>query len=135
MAFAVIEGILIAVHGEQNPRQDEWDAYLTLCEEQADDIRSTLVVSAGGGPNSGQRSALNDLFDGKSPAVAVCTDSRATRGIVTAISWFNRSIRAFRRTSVSEALRYLEIDEALVPMVREQVIRLSQEVESPSEGG
>jgi hypothetical protein len=107
-----IEGtVLAAVHGREDPTDAEWTAYLTSARGPTR-YTGTLVVTDGGGPNALQRKQLEDLPELRDLPVAVVTASRAARGIVTAIGWFGKAIKAFSPQHLPEALRYLRITPA-----------------------
>ncbi|MFK8001660.1 MAG: hypothetical protein AB8H86_18850 [Polyangiales bacterium] len=66
-----------------------------------------IVTPYGAGPNAAQRKAVNDALHGHSHAVAVMSDHRATRAIITAFSWFNSGLKSFRITDFGGAARHL----------------------------
>jgi hypothetical protein len=76
-----------------------------------------LVCTDGGGPTAAQGRRLNDLLDGRTVPVAIVSSSARVRGTVTALSWFNRRIKAFSPSALHDAIAYLEI-----PVSREELI-------------
>ena len=82
-----------------------------------------LVATKGGGPTSTQRKYLNDLLAGRHVPVAVMSSSTAVRGVVTALSWFNRKIKAFPPEGLADALTYLEIPNPIA-FIRHEMAKL-----------
>jgi hypothetical protein len=52
---------------------------------------------------------LTDVLAGRGMKVAVLSKSSLVRGVVTAISWFNRDIRPFEPHELYEAIEYLGV--------------------------
>lgn len=115
MSFTVVrQKLFLVVHTKDNPDEVEWEDYLRGIRSACGKVGAILIISDGGGPNTMQRGRMNDLleslkFQGK---VAVVTINRIVRGIVTAISWFNPTIKAFSTIQIPAALKYLEIPDA-----------------------
>lgn len=112
MAFANFRrSVLIAVHTRENPTDEEWNAYVDYGRKNIGAFSSCLIISEGGGPNTVQRGAMNDVleanhFKGK---VAVVTLNRIVRGIVTALSWFNPNVKPFTTLQIPAAIEYLGV--------------------------
>lgn len=109
MAFKVVERLFIVVYGTTNPTDEEWVRYLDACQEHGLDRTVQLIFTDGGGPDSSQRKYLNQLLDGRMVPVAVVSSSSAIRSVVTALSWFNRQIKAFSPGALRDAISYLQI--------------------------
>jgi hypothetical protein len=106
--------LVVAVYTNESPTNDEWLHYLEIMRTLAPGYRM-IIFSAGGGPTTMQRRDLELLTlgqDGAKERVAVVTLSRLARGIVTAISWFNREIRAFDPSHRDEATEFLKLTKA-----------------------
>lgn len=75
-----------------------------------------------------QRRDLEAATQEHTSRVAVVTASRTARGIVTAISWFNREIKAFAPAKHEDAFVYLELTPSetakTLECVREMASRL-----------
>lgn len=107
---------MLAVFGEQSPPDEEWEEYLRVMKDiEPDDL--IFILSAGGGPALMQRRDLEQLTGHHRGRVAVVTTSRMARGIVTALSWMEKSIKAFDPTRRKDAFDYLEISEGLRPLL------------------
>src|SRR5262249_16125686 len=91
--------VVVSLHSAENPADEEWEAYLAVIKEAIDrlgleNVRA-IAVTDGGAPSSAQRNRLNQLLGGRSVPGGVVTDSALVRGIVTALSWFNRAVKSF----------------------------------------
>lgn len=134
IAFTFVEPkTAVLVHSRDNPTNEEWRSYLTAMvghmEARNGDLVS-LIVTDGGGPNTVQRTDMNEmLVKGRSINTAVVTESRAARGIVTALGWFNAGIRAFSPARLDDALSYLGLDGTESGRVLETVDRLRAELD------
>lgn len=133
MASALVEDkgerlhVILSIHGLAPPSEVEWDRYLALCDDlrgrvQGDYSRTRgLSISAGGGPTASQRKKLVRFLDGQSPLVAVVTESTVGRGVVTALSWFNASIKAFAPHKLGDAEQHLKLASATSLLVRREL--------------
>ena len=81
-------------------------------------------TSPSGAPVATQRRYLNELVQGRPVPVAVVSGSAAIRGVVTAVSWFNRKVRAFPPTGLRNALAYLEIPQSRALLIEREVSEL-----------
>jgi hypothetical protein len=124
MAFKVIDRLFIVVYGPHDPTDAEWESYLADVEHHGIDRTMQLISTEGGGPTSTQRRYLNDLLAGRSVPVAVMSGSAAIRGVVTALSWFNRKIRAFPPTGLRDAIAYLEIPGSRTELIEREMAKL-----------
>jgi hypothetical protein len=114
---ATVEGILICVHGEEEPSDADWAVFLNETRARGRVAEGILVHSLGGGPNARQREAARVLWrevlgsDAKIPDMAVLTASALVRGIVTVAAWFfPRTPRSFAPHEVDAALNHLRIE-------------------------
>lgn len=108
--------LMLAVFGEQSPPDDEWQEYLRVMTKiEPDDL--LFILSAGGGPALMQRRDLEQVTGHHRGRVAVVTTSRMARGIVTALSWMEKNIKAFDPGRRNDAFEYLEISEGLRPIL------------------
>jgi hypothetical protein len=121
VAVRVEGAVLIVVHNDRPPADDEWELYVTALRENAARVRFQLVWSTGGGPNAAQRKRANSAEPAYKaagrplPLTAVVTPSAAVRGLVTLFNWFfpNR-YRAFDPLDVRAALAFIEVPPAAV---------------------
>jgi hypothetical protein len=110
MAFARRGHLVVAVHSSTPPSNDEWNAYLVFCAGLVDEYRKSdvlpfsIVFTDGAAPGAGQRRSFLDVV-GKRPFVcSIVTNSAATRGVVTLLSWFAPGVRAFSPADVDGVL-------------------------------
>jgi hypothetical protein len=106
MACDELFGVVLCVHGELSPSDEEWDTFVDLCEKH---LNGRCLVWADGGPRPAQRSKLNERTKKGPLRTAVCSDSQVVRGLVTAFSWFNNKIKAFSKNDLEGALRHLDV--------------------------
>lgn len=126
MAFKLIDRLFIVVYDKANVTNEEWANYLEVAESHGLDRTSHLVITDGGGPNAAQCGYLNWLLAGRSPPVAVVSASADIRGVVTAMSWMNRRIRAFPPNGLRDAIAYLDIPECRLALIQQEVAGLRQ---------
>lgn len=126
--------VLILAHSKDAPSAAEWDEYVASARQWRCDIRALLVLSDGGGPNASQRAALDEALglENHTAKTAVVTVSMMARGIVTAIGWFSKGIKAFSTNQISAALDYLEIPKADQDAVLVEVKRVRERLNMPA---
>jgi hypothetical protein len=115
MVFKECGGVLLCVHGAEDPRPEEWVAYVDYCLKLPRSCNKALVVTDGGGPNAAQRKVLQDRYLAKHDdyRVAVLTDSAVVRGIVKALNWFNPLTQPFtydEGRGIAQAMAHLGDD-------------------------
>ena len=129
MAFRELDGVLVAVHSANAPSDEEWAEYLAFCMRLPSTCWRTLAVTEGGGPNAKQRRRMQEEYlRNHRMRVAVVTDAFVVRGIVTALSWFNKETRWFPSLGLRDALGYLEIRSTAAEGVLDGVARMKEEV-------
>ncbi len=128
MAVKVVDRLFIVAYGAASPTPEEWADYLELVAHHGVDRTAQLIWTAGGEPTPAQRDKLNRLLAGREVPVAVVTGSARVLLTVTALSWFNRGIRAFRPSGLYGALTYLEIPTTRGPLIERELNKLRDEV-------
>jgi hypothetical protein len=129
MAFKVVDRLFIVVYGTGDPTDDEWRHYLKVVEQHGIDRTMQLVFTEGGRPTSSQSGYLNDrVLKGRTVPVAVLSASAGVRARVTALSWFNRKIRAFSPSAIRDALAYLEIPASRTELIGRELDKLRDEL-------
>lgn len=125
--------LVILVHSKDAPSDDEWKVYCDDVRKWCQQIRGILVVSVGGGPNGVQRGELETALgiDTYKAKTAVVTLSRVARGIVTAISWFNPSIKAFSTIQIPAAMDYLDVPKKDHDAVTREINLLREALQIP----
>ena len=128
VAIKVIDRLFLVVYGTADPTDEEWDAYLGLVKHHGIDRTMQLICTDGGEPSAPQRKVLNEVLGGRTVPVAVVSSSVRVRGTVTALSWFNRKIRAFPPTALREAIAYLEIPASRIDLIERELEKLRREL-------
>jgi uncharacterized small protein (DUF1192 family) len=132
MIFKTVGNLLIAVHSENNMSDEE----ARVCNEalrglDLDRLR-VLVCTEGGGATATQRRALVDAYGGREPKTAIVSASWLVRGPATALSWFNKNLKAFSNDDIEGALRYLDIADGRIDFVIQEVARMRRELKQQS---
>ena len=130
MAVKVVDRLFLVVYGARAPSEDEWCDYLKSVEHHGVVSTTQLVVTDGGAPTSAQRRSLDDLLAGRYVPVAVVSGSFAVRAMVTTMSWFNWSIRAFPLgpEGLRDALQYLAIPACREALIVRELNKLYREL-------
>jgi hypothetical protein len=71
------------------------------------ELKCLVVFGESDGPNARQRKQLQPLSNFERLPTAVITTSFVARGVVTALSWFGATIRAFAPAFVEDAFSWL----------------------------
>jgi hypothetical protein len=126
--------VVVVVENNIAPTDAEWDAYCrhiaaTLKVENA----SGIAITDGGGPNTVQRGKVNDLLAGRQARSAVVSDSRMIRGVVTALSWFNRLTRAFSPAAIDRGLEFAGVRGERAKAVWKLVVQLDEQISPRSQ--
>jgi len=103
------KNVVLVVHTAAEPSDAEWGAYIAVLREVRPPDLNIFVVTDGGAPNAKQRAALKAYQEGAQPPTAVVSTSRAVRGVVTAISWFNAHIVAFQPIEIDRAFDHVGV--------------------------
>ncbi len=127
IAIKVIDRLFIVVYAA-NPTDEEWSDYMKLVERHGIDRTMQLIFTDTATPSSAQRKDLDDRLAGRNVPVAVVSGSAAVRGAVTAMSWFNRRIRAFPPSALREAIAHLEIPATRISLIERELGKLRDEL-------
>jgi hypothetical protein len=128
LATRTVRGVIVFVHGSQDPTDEEWGATLELYRRTPEhsSIRC-LVYSSGGAPNVKQRARLREV--GQSRArIAVLTASAVVRAAGVAVSWFNPKIKIYGLRDIENALDHLEVPVLERSDVRQALEELKNEM-------
>jgi hypothetical protein len=115
MAWTVAGDLIITVHDERAPADDEWRSWIRDFEGNIERLRAVVVHSLGGGPTSSQRKELLNVINRSErvPATVIMTSSALMRGLVTAIGWFlppERRATMFKLDEIGPAFDCLGLD-------------------------
>lgn len=131
IAAREIDGVRVAIHSAQNPSAADWEQALDWTRNQ---LRTAtrpiryLVLTQGGAPNSVQRAAFGKLVKGQAILTAIVTSSAFTRGMVTAMAWFNRNIRPFPEDDIDSAFLYLGVPPTDFEKFRQAIVALRKQL-------
>lgn len=130
LAFSLVnKSTLILVHGRTAPSTEDWEQWVGAIRRTraAEPNMAALIVTPhGAGPNATQRKSVNDALEGHTHAVAVMSDHRATRVILTALSWFNTGLKSFRITDYEGAACHLGLASPEAGSLSSEVAALEQ---------
>ncbi len=124
--------VMLCVENALPPSDAEWRGY---CRDVAVALESptatAIAITDGGGPDATQRTVLNDLLAGRNVPCAVISDSLFVRGVVTALSWFNKEISVFSPSAVQQGLLFTNLNGERARAVWELIRRLNQQIDPP----
>jgi hypothetical protein len=128
MVYTFVGNLVVMLHTKNTCGDAELGAYLAELAKR--DVVGTrvFVLTDGGGLTAKQRKELNDVLGGRQQMCAVVSNDAIVRGIVTALAWFNRSIKSFPPSQVEEALLYLKVPRDEFFQVQAQIKRLRAEL-------
>jgi hypothetical protein len=109
--------LVLLVQSPHDPTTEEWEGFLDhtsgAMAENGGRCR-VLVFTAGGKPNAAlrSRSLERGWKDSRRSPVAVVSDDRLVRGVITVFSWLGLNIRAVRPDRLDEAFTHLGLTSA-----------------------
>jgi len=128
VAFRLIDHWLLTVYGISDPTDAEW----AVCADKfrSMDLRHlrVLIYTEGGAPSAAQRKVMNDVVNGRTFPTALVSSSAMMRGIATAMSWFNKGIKAFEPDAIEDALAYMEVPQDRVSFFLSEIENLLSEI-------
>lgn len=130
-----MEGRLnVGFHGARAPTNLEWQRYVIEAVSFAtrDDAR-VVVLSRGGSPDGQQRQTLMTALRGRPNPMVLLTDNLIARTAITAMRFFNPSMRAFPTTGLKEAGDFLKLTAAERERVAAILVELEREVAETTE--
>jgi hypothetical protein len=110
MTFAMDGDIMIVLHTATPPSELEWSAWLSALRLLPKQRLKLLIFTDGGVPNTLQRGTFLDVLADSQPAIAVVSNAPAVRGVVTAISWFNKNVKLFAPSNLADAFAHLGVN-------------------------
>ena len=125
VAAVLRDGVLLIVHGDESPRDGEWESLVGFMETIS--IRSCVVYTGGASLNPRQRQMVMPHLK-RTPFACVVTDSGVVRGVLTALRWLGGSITAFAPGEMARALEGAGVDEREIPVFRELIESLHQDL-------
>ena len=131
MASAAVGNLGIAVFTANSPTDEEWREMIALVKKADLAKFRGISFSDGGAPNSAQRKLMNDCTQEFPVPSVVVTSNTLVRGVVTAMSWFNKNMRSFSPDQIDDALRHLNVNDSEFGMIKLEVQRLVVKLGSP----
>lgn len=108
MAWSTNYGVMIVASTDGDIADSDWDRILADMEKYP--INNYLGVTTGTTTATPlQRKRVSDILTRRGISTAIITDSRLTRGLVTAVSWFTKNIKAYSHADLSIALARLNL--------------------------
>lgn len=99
---------MLCVHANEPPSSEDWDAFVQARDGHVPPVRGLLVIAP---PRATidvrQRGNVKTFLKYTGARLAVVTESRVVRGLVTAVAWFNVRVAAYAPDGVEEALSFL----------------------------
>ncbi len=102
----------LVVHGKSSPSSLEWLRFLNHNRALAGRDLRVLVCTYGGGPDADQRRELAEAVGHVIVPTVIMTNSMIARGIVSALNWFNPSLKALPIDADLAAHRFLGLTAA-----------------------
>lgn len=130
LSFGRIGEVIYVVHNARSPADDEWDAYLALCEQEKRSrpdakVFLGLTITDGGAPNAAQRNRFRTILEGMNVRASVLTDSFTVRGVVTLMGMFVKNIEVYSGDDWRKAARNLDLPEANDVLLRDTLAAAS----------
>ena len=111
MAWRFEKRLLVLVHGARGPTDLEWQRLLTETLELGDEAeRRIMVVSYGGAPDVDQRKRLASIIGSTPSLTVVMTSSALGRAVTSALSFFNRRMKAVDLNDFEGAFAHLRVN-------------------------
>ena len=131
LATAVVGPMILLRENAKTPTDRDWDDFLGILRAHRGNHERVriLVMTDGGGPNSGQRKRLEQALGGQSFRVAVVTDSAKVRFIVSSIALLNRDIKTFSKNELDGAFEHLRLDFPDRERAKKEIGSLDKEID------
>lgn len=126
--FKLVGNIFLSVFGERNSTDAEAAEGTEILRKAVNSNCKILVVTRGGANTAAQRKGVYEVLGGRQPRAAIVSDSRFVRGVVTAMSWFNKEGQAFSMEELDDAFEYLEIPPSRFDLMREEITALEAKI-------
>lgn len=131
LVYKIIGGRwLFTAYGKYDATQE--DAAEILRVMRTLDLKQIRMVTytMGGTLSPQHRKEVNAVVGNNTTPLAVLVENPFTRGVITALSWFNPAVKAFAPENELDAFSYVGIPEDLYPQCSEELHRLIAEIES-----
>ncbi|NJK32633.1 MAG: STAS/SEC14 domain-containing protein [Deltaproteobacteria bacterium] len=106
LTYEYVDDLLFVIHTSPVPTESDWNEMVAFASSRAA-LRGVLVWSPGAKPNANMRSDIRELQEKFSCKCAVLTNSSVSKGVMTALSWFNVPIKGFSPSELQDALEFV----------------------------
>jgi hypothetical protein len=114
LRFDIVDHVLLIVHADMPPADDDWARLVTVRNANRDRLQGNLVIAPPRASiNAAQRADVAQYMRQSGTGVAVVTESALIRGVARAIGFLGVQVRAFAPVELASALNFL-----LVPQSR-----------------
>jgi hypothetical protein len=128
VAFKLVDNVIVAAYGRNSPTDEEARQMAEFFRKIIDQPNlKSLSYTEGGAPTATQRKLMQEVMKDRELLAAVVTSSALVRGIVTAVSWFNRQMKAFSPLEERKAFEHLGIPESQFERFKSEARSLQQE--------
>jgi hypothetical protein len=114
--WRLVEDVLVTFTSDGIIDGTTWSQFVEILE--VGEFRVQLSFSAGGSISSTQRKGASDAINKHKHPVIVVTDSRVTRGVVTALTWLGANIKANSWSQLDAVLSSLSVSAASEQTIR-----------------
>ena len=122
---------MLAVKGDAVPNPADFDE--TTADLAAQPRLTGIVVRPrGAAPGARQRASMQELISKRSLRMAVLTESRLVRGVVTALHWFGLPVECFPDAKLDEALTFVGVPAERLGSARQRFQELLDYLEQPT---
>lgn len=131
VVFKIIKGKwLLCVYGKHDATNDDVAEIIRVMRTLDLKQIRMLTYTMGGTLTAPQRKEINAVVEGYYPVLAVLIANPLARGVITALSWFNRNVKAFAPDDEFDAFAYLGIPDDLHEHCSDELHRLIEEMEN-----
>lgn len=123
-----VDNVLISVSTSGLIPPDVWDSFIGSVRKSKSTTGYLATTTGSIETTSLQRKEVFDLVKQQGIRVAVVTDEKMVRGIVTAASWVGVDVNAFSWEALHDAIRSLDAPPNLVERVAVAVAKLKSSV-------
>lgn len=101
------EDVLLVIQPLPEIAPADFDKIIGIIAEAAKTTKQMVVVANNSTLDANQRAEFKKIYGENEFQIFVVTESRATRGVLTALGWFGVPTRAFRMTDFEKVLTEL----------------------------
>ena len=118
VAYSAVADLFVIVHIAVEPTDGDWNELMAAANSM-DTLNSLLVVAGEATLSATQRATMHELYKKNKMRIAVMTNSRVARGVLTALKWFGVPTEAVPLNDLSRALTHCGCPQHLDTVSRE----------------